>query len=694
MHKYFILFMCLGVTVTSVSLYSQFKRSNPERKIAGRFAQQAMTTPRIYSLKETQRYIEQNSLDQIEYTGTLIREDIDLFQGPVHIQRFFIENENERIQINPVNKEAIAELSGKEVTLTGWREHVSEKLVGFVKGVKSLGKTNQAPSRLPPLVRYEKMLVVMADFNDSTPLPVGPEWVSTQNIGDFLNTKTFQDYFYFTYQGKIKNTVTKVVEYRFRRNCADKNLPGYTGVLGYIDNTDINLLFSELNLDPRDYNNVSVLANCNGNSAWGIGTSANVNGVYLTMSNLTMWPSYFKYGSPDDLVPYMPIPPGWTFLNAFVHERLHTFGQMHANGLDCGSSTLLFPCSHIEYGNPFDVMGRANPSYQLNAHHMRKANVRPESQYITISKPGTYSLSPLESKDKRAIIAAYIKIPEVPAKVFMLEHRRAQLFDRSLLDPRYNEVPKGLLIYSSINPHGSSASYSEYDFRIVDPYPIRNTGILKPFSERVANRSLAPRSTFYDPITGVRIVVDNNKNEKITFKVDFEKKSRMCFKAQVSDIIEPFYFEVNGADYDPYDVVTLRPGDVFTFKTRTHQVENSICPKIYVNTTIFNTEMITTWVITKDGPILNPEFVAKDKPWPGEGGGDGDPYPTIEGSFPNTNQNHYVTTKMRVPADAPAGDYELPVHYKRQGTNEKFESVLKFRILKTETPGKVKKARH
>lgn len=658
-----------------------------KREVASRAALRPVGAPKLYSMRETQDYINKNALDQVEYSGILIREDVDFFQDPVHIQRFFLQSHSQRIQIDPVNKEALNDLVGQEVILYGWSERKSGRPVGFVEGNPQKQSRVAQAVKYPIEVRQEKMLVVWSDFNDSTPLPVGPEWASADNIGKFLNGGVFQDYFKFLYQGKIKNTITNVVEYRFNRNCGDKQLPGHPGVEGYIDNEDINRLFSELKLNPRDYTNVSVFANCNGNSAWGIGSNVSVDGVLLSSSNMTMWPSYFKFGSPDGLVPYLPVPPDWSFLNAFIHERLHTFGIMHSNALDCGTNTTIFPCTHIEYGNPFDLMGRGIASFQINAHHLKKGSVRPESQFLTITKPGTYTIDALESTDKKAIIGAFIKIPEEQSRVFMVEHRTPMGYDLDLKDPKFKEVPKGLLLYTSINQWGSNASFNEYDFKIIDPYPTRNKLPLLPITERISMKSLLPKMPFYDPITGVRISVESPRNQQIRFKVEFLQKERVCYRAKLTDIIEPFRFVVNGEDQDPNEVVALYPNDVFNIRAVTHQIEDAICPRTYIDTVISQTSMITAWAIRREGPILLPPVfeIGREKPKPCEGkcpGGGNGSSPTIYNNFYNFDYSQLITTDMRVPEDAPAGYYELPVIYKNQAGSGQFETTLKFQIVR------------
>src|SRR5690606_28854382 len=112
-------------------------------------------------------------------------------------------------------------------------------------------------------------------------------YVQADTIAEFLNTKSFKDYFDFMYQGRIRNKVTKVVNYQFNRNCEDKKLPGHPNAWGYIDNEDINQVFSDLNLNAEEYTNVSVFNNCNWGGGWAIATGAVINEEYLSVSNLT-----------------------------------------------------------------------------------------------------------------------------------------------------------------------------------------------------------------------------------------------------------------------------------------------------------------------------------------------------------------------------------------------------------------------
>ena len=75
------------------------------------------------------------------------------------------------------------------------------------------------------------------------------------------------------------------------------------------------------------------------------------------------------------------------------HELGHNFGVHHASSKGCGTATLGTSCSVLEYGDPFDVMGKAWMNRHMNVFH--KAQLGWLS-VPTIATSGAYTLYPLE----------------------------------------------------------------------------------------------------------------------------------------------------------------------------------------------------------------------------------------------------------------------------------------------------------
>ncbi len=684
--------MAVGVTI----VYSGFQASGfqASREIAS-FKTKAKPKPiKFSSLKETVKFIEKNQLDQIEYSGRLIVENVDFFEDQIHLERYFLLNGRERIQIHPLNRGDLHKLSGKQVSVTGWQGPAGELSV-FISG-----RLSQANNHIDmAAVKVEKMLVILANYTDSLPLtprPDGLELVDKSTLANFLNTKAFRTYFNDMFQGKVRNVVTHVENYTFQRKCADKPLGGHPGADGYVDSTDIAQILNDLNLDPYSFHNVSVISNCATGFAWGIASLSNINERYLTTSHLTIPADGFFYGTDENTIPYLPSFPKYSFLDGLLHERLHNYNMGHANGLDCGTSEIMFPCTFLVYGNPFDVMGRRRSAFHLNADLLRRNEARPQKQFVTITKPGTYTIDPLETKDLNGIIGVYIKIPEIEnTPVFMLEHRTAMGMDKTLIDPESADITKGLLLYTAIEgAGGESAVYYGYDFRLIDPYPQQAEPL--SFLDRVRTKAIVKGKPYFDPMTGVRITIVKTPPvlkaqhevmanrmaassqlfaRKMTFKVDFDSNARICFKAKIRDAVEPFRFIVNGEDvYGPDEIPSLMAGETFNIQASTHAGDNILCPREDITSTISNAQKLNGWMIVK------PDFIAKDRPWPPDDD-DTDGEPLIVNNLLNREETFNLVNDMRVPAPAEPGIYEFPVEYKFNRTGEVFHSVLKLRVI-------------
>lgn len=679
MKKYRSALYALALVATGIVAHVSWKHvsSDPARDIASRYAKKIHASNiKLDSLEKVQSYVQEHDLYEVEYQGMLIKEDADFFHTSFHVERYFVENHRERIQIEPTNPEKLSSLIGKEVLVSGWKDQNTDRNFGFVSRDKDLVLENAPLSNKASSVKAEKIIIVLADYLDSVPRPQSPNYVNANNIAEFLNTKTFQTFFDFHYQGKIRNKVTKVVEYKFARNCEDKKFPGHPNAWGYVDYDDINQVFRDLKLDEKDFTNVSVFSNCNWTGAWGVASGVNINGKYLTSSNLTLWPSYYTYGSPENNVPYLPTyDESWSFLSVYIHERLHNFGHPHANGLECGITPLLVSCTHKEYHNPFDVMGGMYPGFQVNAHQMNTLKILPESKFLTITTPGIYTISSLDNF-KQGPIAAYIKIPEIHEPVFMVEHRVPAGFNQNLIKPKYKDIIRGLLLYSSINPYYGYADYST-QFRIIDPYPTIRNRSLPTFNDRVSSRGILPEMDYFDPLTGVTIKVlqtESGKNgSTITFKVDFDSQKRDCLKTSLRNIVSDFNFEVNTVQFSSDDIVTVRPRDTLNIRARIQQIEPTYCPKIKFKTSVKNTTMLSPWINDKYNPPG--EYIGPKKEGP-------QLIYSFDNSWVNMNFETLLTPGMVVPDDAPDGYYEFPVFYSNLATGEEFESILRLQIEK------------
>jgi|GEM_PF-3977768 len=608
-------------------------------------------------------------------SGELIVETVDNFSQHTHQEKFFIESNGTRIQVKPSNVAEARLLDGKQVSLNSSTGILSSKNI-FTPQPSGIYEQTQ------------KMLVIFATYPDSTPLTErsdGREILRIETLKSYLNTRSFKSYFDVTYQKKLYNHISHVAAYQFQKKCTEKVYSGAN--YGYVTAADAKQIFLDLNLNPRDFNSISVLSNCPGNG-WGIASSALIDGYNIKTSHVTLGPGQYHYGTSTDLVPWLSL--GGNFTDVLIHERLHNLGVNHANGLDCQGKDFLYPCSHNEYGNPFDLMGRRMSSFGLNAHQLKRANIRSDHQFMLITSPGVYTINALESTNPNAIIGAYIQSPDMNSPAMMVEHRLPLAMDRTLLDPALSEVKKGLLLYSSINTGtAASASYSTHEYRIMDPNQGRFDNLT--FLDRLKDQSLNGNKVFFDPMTGIRISqvrlgapLQSNSarapgntplvNDQINFKVEFDHNAKICYKTLIRNDVEPLFFEVNGVAQSPDATPSVTPGDVVVMRVNTRQTDNIICPRETITVKVNNTDEISTWVPGQgDGPI------EPGSPTPirnSETNG----VSSIERSFFNTETSSVFYATLTVPADARVGLYELPVSYLNKRNGQSFNSTLKIRV--------------
>ncbi len=109
------------------------------------------------------------------------------------------------------------------------------------------------------------------------------------------------------------------------------------------------------------------------------------------------WSGLASVGSPDK-------PSRDTWFNAsssmtvLVHEPGHNFGMMHSSSMTCGTVPFVDvpegTCTHSEYGDSYDVMGRG--AYHSNAWQKVYQSWLLNCNSVRVSSSGTFTLLPLE----------------------------------------------------------------------------------------------------------------------------------------------------------------------------------------------------------------------------------------------------------------------------------------------------------
>ncbi len=144
------------------------------------------------------------------------------------------------------------------------------------------------------------------------------------------------------------------------------------------------------------------------------------NGDPYTFSLSNVFTSQaYMYGNAQALFNSI-LPP---YVETLLHEVGHGLGMDHARSYNCYSKVLRsdYPCFMTEYGNPFDVMGAGNYSYQPHAQSKIDLGWIEDSEVIHITASGSYRLDSFNdpSSPKKAAIIH----DSLGNKVFMVEYR-------------------------------------------------------------------------------------------------------------------------------------------------------------------------------------------------------------------------------------------------------------------------------
>jgi len=112
------------------------------------------------------------------------------------------------------------------------------------------------------------------------------------------------------------------------------------------------------------------------------------------------------------------------------HEFGHTFGLSHANAWQADGGTIVGLGSSVEYGDPFDTMGRGWMADSYSKAHFNAAEKYslgwlPASNVRTVTADGTYRLYSFDDVDTLAPDSAYVlKIAKGDGREYWLDHRR------------------------------------------------------------------------------------------------------------------------------------------------------------------------------------------------------------------------------------------------------------------------------
>lgn len=625
-------------------------------------------------------------LELFDIHGKLLLTHEDDFTEQEYTLRVEVQNNHKKELIQVLNEESLTSLQGKEIKFTGIK--LNNQNLGIIQpNIEESSDSRQAQEGI------KKGLILLINFSDNVP-PSDENGTKVpltfENVAEYLNTGFYRKYFQELFQGdqsKLTDFVYVEDWYTIDSTCEENEKPNDPGKYGWVSRSKINQILQEREVDLSNIDHVSVISYCGAKNWLGYGEAYETNLLgfeNIPVAMVTHGRKTLHFGKESDIQPgYSPI----SFMRHFIHERLHNFDINHSQGLDCGEREVLHPCSMVEYGNPFDVMGFGAYDTTLNVDAMRRAGIRNESFYQYINQPGVYYIDPILSQSTTAKIGLYIEsefVTESP--VFLLEHRRVSSISQLLSLPEFEDVNGGLAIMSSIlsSDHQTSPKFTgsgEGIFRTIDPKPQGLiSGILNgdspSYQDRVRYDALIAGDEYFDPITGIRINVLENDlvslEPKVKVLISYDEQNRICFKESIEDQIANLWISKNGTSFPREDQeraasdTILNRGDDFQVRFSTRRLNPMYCPREN-----FLAE------------FLNPEVGNSLLEVPIDGGGSGgigqDPP-----SFNNTRKalddgQSYNFGHFTLRSDPPVGDHTLMVKFTNLRTNE---SIVRPVIIK------------
>ncbi len=373
-------------------------------------------------------------------TGKVNVVHVDDFQHPEKSYfQYSIQNGGSKVNLKSAVVPAIS--SGSIVRVQGIQ--LDSTLV--TPGAANIVTTAAAPAPALTSVGNQRTAIILVDFPDSGARP----FTAAEVKNDIFNGK-FQKY--YKEQSYNQTWFTGEVFGWYKLSRAGNTDSGYP-VCGQLSPEEIGQITAANNINLNNYDRLVVVAShpymgggCSGVGKQDLivnGISYNLSVAWVAATSLTdpygTFSSYFDY--------------------VMAHEIGHSLGVNHANAWGCVGS--IYPmygdCSHVEYGNEFDVMGRGNTSGHFNAYYKELLGWIKPANTLTITSSGRYTLNALELEGGKQL--AKIKTPgSAITPYYYIEERKPIGFDAKNSFP--SVFTNGLLTNQVIVPLSDSPTYT------------------------------------------------------------------------------------------------------------------------------------------------------------------------------------------------------------------------------------------
>jgi hypothetical protein len=228
-------------------------------------------------------------------------------------------------------------------------------------------------------------------------------------------------------------------------------------------------------------------------AATGIDLSGYGRTVYMFPQNACSWTGLAMVGG----TPARAWINGVFSLRVVGHELGHTFGLMHAHGLDCDTNALGATCSSLTYGDGADLMGnRAVHFNPFEKEQLGWLNDGVSPPIVTVAGNGRYTIEPYSSSSVGNKALKIARDPD-PAtgkpRWYYIEYRQPIGADAILAN--VGNLTKGVLVRTSTEGDGNSSNLLD-----MTPNSITTSG----FSD-LEDGALAGGRSYTDAAAGVTI---------------------------------------------------------------------------------------------------------------------------------------------------------------------------------------------